>query len=649
MFHLNASKGVVEGRKGKPMFCPKKMTKRILIALIACVVLLFGLCALANADMVPVKMDISVSPSSMSAPRSIEVTVKVTNIGDDDLPGSVTLYGPNGKVVTDFGDGGSTTLKIGASHSDKISWAVTEAQLNNGKLTFQLKYPVYNDEGVLVKNTLSVTASIKKSNPEPKVTIKRTLSNNMAEKGDKVTITYDIENIGDATIEGIKFKEHKDIASKTQSIAKLEPGQRGQAEFVVTMGTKDLTSQGTITYKAEGSNKTHEEKVESTKIVFGAPSLTAKLEASNKQVNVDQTTILKLTLENTGNVDYENIRVTDATLGELFTNQQVPAKDKLELSKEITVRENGIYVFAVEATDASGNTVTISTGKVEITSIDPNKVMALQVTAASNRDVIYEQPGIVKFTITVENVGQVDAKNVPVTCAGKTLYTFAEIKAGESQTFVRDVSATIAGKFQFVASAKDQLENTVTFESNIIQISYTQPTPEPTQAPTLPAPTLNQLPIPTDAGVPEIMWTAQKILNVAAIVLLVLLIVLIGLLVLATVRRAADKRTSDKAYDHLERTSRRDYAKENKNPQKDEGEATEAEATEEKVDLFSVDIPEEDESAEDDPAEESAPEEDISAEPAKEEPETKASEPVSAMNHGRARRSTKKADTDIQA
>ena len=607
---------------------------------------------MAAADTVPVKLEVSVNPSIMSAPKTVEVKIKVTNVGDGDLPGNVTLTGPSGKVVTDFGDGGSVALKIGTSYSCTTSWAVTQAELDKGKISYTLKYPTFDEAGNPVTKSVTISPALKKSTPEPQITVKRTLSNTMAKKNDTVTITYEIENTGEVAVEALKITENKSIATKTQSIAKLEPNRPGVARFEVVMGEKDLTSEATITYKAEGAAKTYTHKVEAAKITFGAPSLAAKLEASAKQANIDETVKLKLTLSNTGNMDYQNIRVTDALLGELFTNQQVPAKSEIVLDKELTVREDGTYVFTVEATDASGNTMTITTGKVEVRAIDPSKVMQLQVSAASNREVIYEQPGVVKFTVNVTNSGEVDAKDVKVTCGDKLMYTFDEIKAGETKSFTRDVSATIAGKFQFVAATKDQLDNTVKFESNIIQITYTQPTPEPTQAPTLPAPVLTQLPMPTDAEVPASLGSLQGILKVLAIVLLVFLIIALGLLVMATIRRMADKKASDKAYDHLELAARRDYSKEAKTREKanDEPETPDEDAADEKIDLFSVDLS--DEETEEQPPEE--PEEALSAEPEEEAPKGEPNEPVSAMSHGRARRSKKTetaetTETDVQA
>lgn len=629
-----------------------------------CIVLLFslwpvmGLASEAGAGSVPVKLEISVNPATMAGPSTVKVSVKVTNIGDEDLPGNVSLYDPASKTVTDFGDGGSTPLAIGTSYSCETSWDVTATNLENGKITYSLKYPAYNEAGELVRKTISASAEVKKATPVPGVSIKRIISTPMATKGQEVMVTYDIQNTGDVTLKDIKIKEHKNISSKVQTIATLEPGALGRAEFPVTMGTKDLTTEATITYKLDGASKTYTEKVEATKIVYGTPSLTAKLETSAKSAKIDETVTLKLTLENTGNVDYDNIRVTDPILGEVFVNQQVPSKQKLELEKEIAVLASASYTFSVEATDSAGNTMTLATSKVDVAAIDPSKTLNLSVSATANREVIYEQPGLVTFKIEVANTGEIDAADVKVSCGDQAMYTFDTIAAGQTRSFTRDVSATMAGKFQFTATTKDQLNNTVSFLSNEIQIGYTKPTPEPTTAPTLPAPTLNLIAIPNKVDIPPALTTIQSVAQTLAVVLAVLFGIAFLLLIVATVRRIVAKKASEKAYDHLERALRRDYSQEpeEREAEKTDGEpdAGDADPVEMDIngdalndDLFSVDLPDEetlpDEGAEDALPDVAEEDEDLAALPEDEQPKTDAAPdpnaPTTAYDFAHRRRS----------
>lgn len=551
----------MEGRKGKSILPVQEMKKRFLFGFIAVAVALIALVSIACADYVPVKLEVSVSPSSMSAPRDVTVQIKVSNISDDDLPGTVTLYDPNGKAVTQFGDGGSAMLKIGTSASCETTWKVTEKQLSNGKITYSVKYPGFTDDGEEVKKSISASANIKKSAPAPEVTVKRTISPTMAKKGQEVTITYEIENNGSAAITDVKIAEHKNISSKTKSIKTLEVGQVGKAVFTVTMNTKDLTSEGTITYKSSGQSKTYTEKVEATKVVYGSPSLDAKVSASKKSVKIDETVKFTIVLKNTGNTNYDNIRISDEVLGEVFTNQSIEAGKELTLEKEVTIRTSSSYAFLIEAIDASGNATSLTTTAIDITAVDPSKALTLTLDATSDRDVIYEQPGVISFTINVTNPSEVDAENVKITCSNATLYTFEKIAAGQSASFTRDVAATIAGRFQFTATAKDALDETLSFQSNTIDIGYTMPTPEPTAAPTVPVPTLVVV-TAAPSEVPASLITIAQIANVLSIVFLALLGVSLLLLLIATIRRLIAKAASKKAYDHLERAARRDYSQE---------------------------------------------------------------------------------------
>ena len=41
--------------------------------------------------------------NQFSAPKEITVSISVTNVGESDMPGPVTLYYPSGKQVEEFG------------------------------------------------------------------------------------------------------------------------------------------------------------------------------------------------------------------------------------------------------------------------------------------------------------------------------------------------------------------------------------------------------------------------------------------------------------------------------------------------------------------------------------------------------------------
>ena len=539
------------------MALPKcAMKRRLIVCLVMILALVAGLAstAAAEAEVDSLKVSIELSSSKLAEPKEITVSIQVTNTGDADMPGPVTLYDPSGKMVEEFG---SPTLTAGASKSWSGKWNVTQSQLDSGKLTFKLKYSLYNAAGELVNKTYNFSHPLTYTGAVTSVEINRTITPTTARKGQTVSVTYDVINTGNVDITDVSIKEDKSISSKSGTIASVPAGEKGSYSFTVTMGTKDLTSQATITYKAGG--KTQTEKKDAATIKYGEVKLTAALSASKKGGVPGDTVKLTLTLKNTGSADYQNVTVTDAVLGELFTGQTVPAGQTVTLEKDITITDSADYQFTVTGQDASGENVETATDRVSVKAVDPAKQVVLQVDASADRETVYTLPGTVKFRVTVTNVSAVDVSDVAVYASGVQLYSFPSILAGESRDFTRDVSVSMAGQYRFDATVKNQLNETETFESNIIRIAYAQPTPVPTDAPIVTPPMPTYEDIPTDDGLPEYVDTVQKALGIAYRVLLVLAGICLLLLLIGVVRRLQAIHESNKAQDHLERGSYRDY------------------------------------------------------------------------------------------
>lgn len=539
------------------MALPKcAMKRRLIVCLVMILALVAGLAstAAAEAEVDSLKVSIELSSSKLAEPKEITVSIQVTNTGDADMPGPVTLYDPSGKMVEEFG---SPTLTAGASKSWSGKWNVTQSQLDSGKLTFKLKYSLYNAAGELVNKTYNFSHPLTYTGAVTSVEINRTITPTTARKGQTVSVTYDVINTGNVDITDVSIKEDKSISSKSGTIASVPAGEKGSYSFSVTMGTKDLTSQATITYKAGG--KTQTEKKDAATIKYGEVKLTAALSASKKGGVPGDTVKLTLTLKNTGSADYQNVTVTDAVLGELFTGQTVPAGKTVTLEKDITITDSADYQFTVTGQDASGENVETATDRVSVKAVDPAKQVVLQVEASADRETVYTLPGTVKFRVTVTNVSAVDVSDVAVYASGVQLYSFPSILAGESRDFTRDVSVSMAGQYRFDAKVKNQLNETETFESNIIHIAFAQPTPEPTDAPIVTPPMPTYEDIPTDDGLPAYVDTVQKALGIAYRVLLVLAAICLLLLAIGVVRRMQAIHESNKAQDHLERGSYRDY------------------------------------------------------------------------------------------
>ena len=544
--------------------------KRLFLALALGIALVL-LCASAALADDPMKVSMELSQNKFTGPKTVKVSITVTNVGDGDMPGPVTLYYPSGKQVEAFG---SPTLAVGASKNWQGEWDVTQKELDAGKLTFKIRYSVYSDDSdddgnpVLVNKTKNFSKKLIYSGAEPELTVNRVITPTTAQKGQEVSISYDITNTGTADVTGVTIKENPSVSSKSGVIDSIAPGDTGSYTFTVVMNKKDLTSSATISYKSGG--KTYTTKVGAETIKYGEVKLSATLKADKKGGAPGETVKLTLTLKNSGNLDFTNVTVTDQTLGTVFSGETVKAGETVTLEKELTISDTMDLQFTVKAENGTTEGVETATGRVKVIATDPTQQIVLGVDAESDRVQVYKIPGQVRFKVVVHNNSAVEVKDIDVKAVGTTLYHFDSIPAGESASFIRDTEISMAGTFQFTASCKDQLGQTLSFTSNPIQIAYAQPTAVPTEPPVVTPPAPVTEPIPTDIPEPEWFGQVENIAGIAKWALAGVGAVLLLLLLIGAVRRGKSRSESKKAIDHLAGATYRDYSTQPKRRQRSE-------------------------------------------------------------------------------
>ena len=533
-------------------------------------VLFCGAAALAADD--PLTVSMALETNKFTEPKEITVSISVTNVGESDLPGPVTLYYPSGKQVDEFG---TPTLSVGNSKSWTGKWKVTQAELDAGRITFKIRYSLYNDEGELVYKAKNFSKTIIYTGGAPELKVNREIKPTTAQKDQEVSVTYEIENTGAVEVTNVTIKENSSISSKSGTIERIPAGEKATYTFTPKMGKKNLTSAATISYKAGG--KTYSQKVESATIKYGEVKLSASLKADKKGGAPGETVKLTLTLKNSGTVDFTNVDVTDAALGEVFSDLTVQAGETVIQEKELTITETQDLQFTVTAEDVTGQPVETATGRVNIIATDPTQQIVLSLEASADRDVVYQIPGNVRFTITVNNESAVDVSDISIRAVDTVINTFDAIPAGESRTFTREMAVSMPGSFQFTARCKDQLSQTLTFSSNLVQIDHQQPTPEPTEAPivTPPAPRYQEMPetyedLAADQKLPA--WTDQveNIAGTAKWILAGIAGLGLVLLLIGGIRRGILKSQSSKAMDHLDGANYRDYGTQPKRNQRSE-------------------------------------------------------------------------------
>ena len=107
------------------------------------------------------QLDIELDPDILAQPGPVNIHVQVKNISGMDLPEPVTLFDPDGQIVTSFGDGGQMIMKKDEVAATHFSYNVSQSQLEYGKLICCISYAAINDLGNVEVHTLSSEAEIK--------------------------------------------------------------------------------------------------------------------------------------------------------------------------------------------------------------------------------------------------------------------------------------------------------------------------------------------------------------------------------------------------------------------------------------------------------------------------------------------------------
>ena len=495
--------------------------------------------------------------ATLSGPGELTFSITVSNAGDEDMPGPVKLYYPDMTPVEEFG---SPTLAAGNSTSWEGTWNVTQKELESGFVGFIVERTEVDPEtGELTTKMARLKLPITYAGAEPELNILRTFVPTVAGKNQEVSVIYEITNTGTAEVSNVTIKDHKDIATTAGAIKSIAPGETKKYVFTVKMGAKDLNSEATVSYKAGG--KSYTEKVTPDVIHYGVMDLTATLSADKKGGAPGDTVKLKLTLKNSGKSDYTNVRVTDETLGDVFTGETVRAGETIALEKDLVITETTDLQFIIKSEDANGNTYETATGRVHVIATDPAKQIVLSVEASADRSEVYKIPGgVVRFKITVHNESAVDVRDISLMAVERQVYHFDVIPSGESRTITRDMEISMAGTFQFNATVKDELNQMLVFSSNAIPIAYAPPTPVPTEAPLVTPPAPAQIEMPQATAAPTWIRQAESAADTAKWVFLGIAGVLGLLLLIGAGRRARMKSESNKAMDHLEGANYRDYS-----------------------------------------------------------------------------------------
>ena len=522
----------------------------LLVLLILC--LMAALPALAVET--PVTAQITISPEEMSVPGPVNVSITVTNISGAELTQPVTLYDPNGKVVSGFGQNGSAKLKAKAKMSVSLQGTVTQEMLDQGSMTYTLRW--LDESGREL--ALPVTAQVRFNGERAGLRIVRTISPEVVRSGQTVKVTYELTNTGAVSISNIQVKEKLSRTPKT--LKNLAIGASTKVEFTAKMGNSDLTSGADVSFRPAGTGQTETATIEDQTIPLAVKGLAVELSVDKNAVDIGQSVRLILTARNEGNISYKGVSAVDKKLGTVFENLEIPAFSTITEEKKLKITEPSSFQLKLTLPDNTNSTNTLDTNAVSVSAYDPEKELLLTLLLTSDKESLLGENEDVSMTVVVTNTSNVDCKNIEISQNGVSIYTIPALAAGQSMTVKRDFTVSQAGAFRFTATTKDTIGNTVRFDSNTLTLPYTRVTAAPTATPAPTTPPLETLPPVryTDAG--PILRTMIRVLYTVAIVLGALAAVALLLFVISSIVRAHKRHLSDSAYDHLDLAERRDYA-----------------------------------------------------------------------------------------
>ena len=522
----------------------------ILAILVLC--LMAALPALAVET--PVTAQIAISPEEMSVPGTVDVSISVTNISGADLTQPVTLYDPNGKIVSGFGQNGSATLKAGAQMSVSLQGTVTQEMLDQGSMTYTLRWL----DSAGQELALPITAEVHFSGERAGLRVVRTITPEVVRSGQSVKVSYELTNIGGVSISNIQVREKLSRTPKT--LKNLAIGASTTVEFTAKMGNADLASSAEITYRPAGSGKSETVVIEEQTIPVAVKGLNVELSLDRDAVDIGETVRLVMTARNEGNITYSNVSAVDKKLGTVFENVTIPAFSTVTEEKELTITEPSSFQLKLTLPDNTGATNTMDTNAVSVSAYDPEKELLLTLLLTSDKESIVSENEDVTMTLVITNISNVDCKNVEITHNSRPIYTIPSLAAGQSYELKRDYTVSQAGSFCFTATAKDTIGNTVQFESNTLTLPYTRVTAAPTATPAPTVPPLETLPPAEYENTGSILRTVRNVLYTASNILGPLAAAALLLFIISSIVRAVKHHQSKGAYDHLDLAERRDYA-----------------------------------------------------------------------------------------
>jgi len=518
----------------------------------------------ASANTSSFSISPSVSPASISGPQEVTVTITITHLGETVEDISITLMDPNRNQVS------LPNSKL--SPGDKVTysgkWAVSEAELANGRFVYNLSWgnttraiPV-----PISRATASSTSGSSGGSSGGRLTASYTITPEVASRGQTVTLAYTLHNGSDTDIIDVVITNSNLSSRDRVTIPRIGAGETVTQNYQYSMGNRSITSRPRVTYRVEGASRnTTISNIGTKTIRFERGGVTANLRTSSRtEVEPGTNLTLTLNLNNSSAVSYKDIKVTSPQLGDIATGIELRANNgRHSVTHTFAVEKTDEYAFLVTGTGSDGRTLDISSNFIRITALDMSRQLQLAIQATTDTLEIYEEPGIIDFVVSVRNTGEATGNDLVLMHGKTTIADIGTLAPGEERVVAKRLLASMHGTFGFsVIGLNGQgVSQTVTQdEKEMVYVAFATPpppTPAPTERPTEPPEEEEDIFVSGATG--DDSGNGMTLLWVLAGVLMAALAAVLGMIVVSRRRQAREKAQSESAIDSMERGPRRDY------------------------------------------------------------------------------------------
>ena len=345
---------------------------------------------------------VSAKPDELVEPGDVTLSFTIVNASQLDAQ-SVYLSSSDGLLSEPLGQ-----IAAGDTQVFTRTHSVTQAELDAGEIGYTISHDDPLDPERKVN--YSVHASIRQSDRQPQVEFTRQFSSQVFESGDTVTVLYRVHNSGNVAVHSLRVEDA--LGDFTGRVELLDVGQSRTLVSRVSL-TGDAVSAPTLSYAVDAlDGQSFSQSLSEATLRMAQPRISARLSADYSPFSRNTAEVLLL-LENAGDADYMNLRITDDVYGGVIADEVrlCAGADPVAISYSYPVRGDGSFRWRITGMSETGSRIDLLTDTVTLAprKIDLLSDVQLQATAVTPR---IRRAGLVTVQLHIENAGDADVTDL---------------------------------------------------------------------------------------------------------------------------------------------------------------------------------------------------------------------------------------------